>query len=166
MAETAENLLRQCASHWQLTSPLVSKILRWGSHLHEIGLDISHDAFQQHGAYIAENAELPGFPRSEQSLLAFVIASQRGPFDLQKLQRLPSSMRCEALRISIIHRLAVLLNRSRSPREMPPIILDVSGESIRLQLPADWLSANQLTVADLAREQRYLAGVDISLEVT
>ncbi len=70
-----------------------------------------------------------------------------------------------ALRISIIHRLAVLLNRSRSSREMPPIIFDVSGESVRLQLPAGWLSANPLTVADLAREQRYLADLDVSLEV-
>ncbi len=165
VANTATSLLQQSAECWQLTSPLASKIVKWCSRLHEIGLDISHDAFHLHGAYIAGNADLPGFPRSEQAVLAFVIASQRGPLDPQDLQPLPPSLRNDALRLSIIHRLAVLLNRSRSTRELPPLRFDVSGESIELVFPDKWLSANPLTNADLTREIKYLANVDIALQV-
>ena len=165
VANTATSLLRQSAKCWQLMNPLASKIVKWCSRLHEIGLDISHDAFQLHGAYIAANADLPGFPRSEQAVLAFVIASQRGPLDLQDLQPLPPSLRNYGLRLSIIHRLAVLLNRSRSTRELPPIRFDVSGKSIELVFPDKWLHANPLTDADLTREKKYLTNVDIELQV-
>ena len=164
VANTAASLLQQGAQPWLLESPLVSKLMEWAARLHEIGLDISHDGFQRHGAYIAENADLPGFPRSEQAVLAFVIASQRGSIDMQTLQQLASSWRDTALRIAIIHRLAVLLNRSRSTRELPEITLDVSGESLKLGFPSGWLTANPLTIADLNREKKYLADIEYNLE--
>ena len=164
VADTAAGLLQQSALKWQLEDPLASKIVEWAARLHEIGLDISHESFQQHGAYIAENADLPGFPRSEQAVLAFVIASQRGLIDMQTLQPLPASWRDAALRISIIHRLAVLLNRSRSTRELPRIRFDVAGESINLVFPDGWLAANPLTTADLSREKYYLANIEFELD--
>jgi exopolyphosphatase/guanosine-5'-triphosphate,3'-diphosphate pyrophosphatase len=164
VADTAASLLQQSAQPWLLEGPLVSKLMEWAARLHEIGLDISHDGFQRHGAYIAENADLPGFPRSEQAALAFVIASQREPIDMQMLRQLASSWRGTALRVAIIHRLAVLLNRSRSTRELPEITLDVSGESLKLKFPDGWLTANPLTIADLIREKKFLvsAGFDLS----
>jgi len=164
VANTAASLLQQGAQPWLLESPLVPKLMEWAARLHEIGLDISHDGFQRHGAYIAENADMPGFPRSEQAVLAFVIASQREPIDMQTLQQLASSWRGTALRIAIIHRLAVLLNRSRSTRELPEITLDVSGESLKLGFANGWLTANPLTIADLNREQKLLvsAGFELS----
>lgn len=164
VAAMAAGFLQQSAFKWQLEDPLVLKIVEWGARLHEIGLDISHESFQRHGAYIAENADLPGFPRSEQAILAFVIASQRGPIDLQTLQALPASWHNAALRISIIHRVAVLLNRSRSTRELPRIRFDVSAESIGLVFPDGWLAANPLTVADLNGEKNYLANIQFELD--
>jgi len=164
VADTAASLLQQSAPEWQLETPLVSKLTAWAARLHEIGLDISHDGFQRHGAYIAEHADLPGFPRSEQAVLAFIIASQREPIELQMLQQLGSSWRDTALRVTIIHRLAVLLNRSRSTRQLPRINFDVSGESIKLTFPDAWLTANPLTIADLSREQKYLANIEFELE--
>jgi exopolyphosphatase/guanosine-5'-triphosphate,3'-diphosphate pyrophosphatase len=163
VAATAASLLQQTAKKWQLDNLLVSKIVKWSARLHEIGLDISHDEFQRHGAYIAENADLPGFPRSEQAVLAYVIASQRGAIDMQALQPLPASWRDKALRISVIHRLAVLLNRNRSTRELPGISFDVRGESLTLVFPHGWLAANPLTAADLNQEKIYLQTVDFEL---
>jgi exopolyphosphatase/guanosine-5'-triphosphate,3'-diphosphate pyrophosphatase len=163
VADTAASLLQQSAPEWQLETPLVSKLTAWAARLHEIGLDISHDGFQRHGAYIAEHADLPGFPRSEQAVLAFIIASQREPIELQMLQQLGSSWRDTALRVTIIHRLAVLLNRSRSTGQLPRINFDVSGESIKLTFPDAWLTANPLTIADLSREQKYLANIEFEL---
>lgn len=163
VADTAIKLLQQCKTDWQLESPLVSKLLEWGARLHEIGLDISHVEFQKHGAYIVENGDLPGFPRSEQAVLAFIIETQRGPIDLNLLDKLPTQWRESALRMAIIHRLAVLLNRSRSNRELPPINFAVAGTRINLIFPDHWLDANPLTVADLGREQSYLQSVKIEL---
>ena len=163
MAETAASLLQQSAQQWQLKSTLVATVLEWAARLHEIGLDISHDGFQRHGAYIVQNADLPGFPRSEQAVLAFVIASQREPIDSQALQQLPSPWRNTALHIAIIHRLAALLNRSRSTRKLPESSLDVSSESLKLKFPSGWLTANPLTIADLNREKKLLASVGLDL---
>ena len=143
--------------------PFGGHILEWSARLHEIGLDISHYYFQKHGAYIVENADLPGFPRSEQAILAFIIATHRGQFDLQLPDKLPTAWQETALRIAIVHRLAVLLNRSRSTRDLPRIVLDVAGNSIRLGFPEEWLKANPLTVADLERERKDLENIRFEL---
>src|SRR5690606_31282972 len=92
VAATAAQLLAQC-ERWKLPSPLAGQMLAWAATLHEIGLDISHDGFQRHGAYIVENAHLPGFPRTEQLLLAFLIENQRRDLKLRDLKRLPAPWR-------------------------------------------------------------------------
>ena len=132
--------------------------------LHEIGLDISHDGYQRHGAYIAENADMPGFPRAEQRILAFLIASQRHQIVTRYLKELPRAWREPALRLAILLRLAVLLNRSRNQAESPPVEINVDAKSLAVRFDPAWLKANPLTVADLEREQRLLAqaGYDLS----
>jgi exopolyphosphatase/guanosine-5'-triphosphate,3'-diphosphate pyrophosphatase len=60
-------------------------------------------------------------------------------------------------------RLAVLMNRSRSPIDMPSVNLAVSAASMTLGFDADWLSSNPLTIADLEREQGYLGDTDYEL---
>jgi len=164
VADTACLLLRQCADEWTLTSQLAEHGLVWAAYLHEIGLDISHDGYQRHGAYIAENADMPGFPRAEQRLLAFLIASQRHQIVMRYLKDLPRAWREPALRLGILLRLAVLMNRSRNDAELPPVELSVDTHSLALTFDPAWLEANPLTVADLEREKRLLAqaGYDLS----
>jgi exopolyphosphatase/guanosine-5'-triphosphate,3'-diphosphate pyrophosphatase len=157
VAETACLLLEQCAEPWKLTSPLAEQGLVWAARLHEIGLDISHDGYQRHGAYIAENADMPGFPRAEQRLLAFLIASQRHQIVTRYLKELPRAWREPVLRMGILLRLAVLMNRSRNDTEIPPVELSVDGCTLALKFDPEWLRANPLTLADLEREQRLLA---------
>ena len=60
-------------------------------------------------------------------------------------------------------RLAVLLNRSRSQIDIPPIELLVDERSMELRFDPVWLQANPLTVADLARETGYVAAVGYAL---
>jgi exopolyphosphatase/guanosine-5'-triphosphate,3'-diphosphate pyrophosphatase len=163
VADTASHLLDQCAVDWQLTSRLPADILSWSAALHEIGLDISHSGFQRHGAYIVENADMPGFPRAEQKNLAFLIANQRQVINLERCQALPKKWHKPALRLMILLRIAVLLNRSRSTTPLPTIKLTVDENGLSLEFPADWLSANPLTVADLDREKSYLQSVDYKL---
>jgi exopolyphosphatase / guanosine-5'-triphosphate,3'-diphosphate pyrophosphatase len=156
VAATARMLLSQCAEAWELEMPLSRNMLEWSAKLHEIGLDISHDGFQRHGAYIAENADMPGFPRAEQRFLAFLIGSQRHQIVARNQRRLPRAWRKSALRLAMVLRLAVLLHRSRSLLEMPPATLTVGKRSLNLRFEGDWLAANPLTVADLEREVGYL----------
>jgi len=164
VAQTAAMLLDQCAVNWELEVPLGGNVLGWSARLHEIGLDISHEGFQRHGAYVAEHADLPGFPRAEQRFLAFLIGSQRHQIDSRFMNQLPRAWRETALRLAMLLRLAVLLNRSRSQEDMPQIGLSVNHRSLELQFDAAWLQVNPLTVADLEREQEYLGEVGYRLE--
>lgn len=163
VAQTAVQLLRQAASDWELESALAANAIDWAARLHEIGLDISHNGFERHGAYIAENADLPGFPRSEQKLLAWLIASQRSGFEKERLRNLPSAWRERALKLSILLRLAVLLNRSRGPLDLSGVDASADQKMLRLAFPVSWLEDNPLTVADLDREQRFLDTIGYEL---
>jgi len=163
VASTAALLLEQCRDQWHLESALFGTMLDWSARLHEIGLDISHDGFQRHGAYIAANADLPGFPRAEQRFLAFLIGGQRHEIDNRVQNILPRIWREPALRLAILLRMSVLINRSRSAVEIPAVTILVSEDSMCLSFDSTWLAANPLTVADLEREVGYLKAVGYSL---
>ena len=62
---------------WQLDDPLAEQALAWASRLHEIGLDVAHSGYHRHGAYLLENADMPGFAREEQLLLARLVGGHR-----------------------------------------------------------------------------------------
>ena len=156
-------LLKQCAASWGLDGPLSASMLDWAARLHEIGLDISHDGYQRHGAYIAANADLPGFPRAEQRFLAFLIGSQRHAIDTSYLDILPRPWRESALRLAILLRLGVLLNRNRSSNDLASVKITTGHRSLALEFDGAWLKANPLTVADLEREVGYLGSAGYEL---
>ena len=164
VATTAEELRCQCERKWGLESELAKNMLNWSARLHEIGLDISHDGYQRHGAYVAENADMPGFPRAEQRFLAFLIGSHRHDINTRYRKNLPRSWREPATRLAILLRLGVLLNRSRPSQDIPVPALKVGKDSLSLHFNAEWLAANPLTEADLKRECRRLndAGYQLS----
>jgi len=163
VATMAGVLLEQCADDWQLDTPFSSKMLEWSARLHEIGLDISHDGFQRHGAYIAQHADMPGFPRAEQRFLAYLIDSQRHQLDEGLQEQLPRAWRELGLRLALLLRLAVLLNRSRSTADMPAIQMSVEERALDLRFDPAWLRKNPLTVADLERERGYLKSAGYGL---
>ena len=165
VAETASAILSQCAAEWGLDNELAEKILDWASRLHEIGLDISHDGYQRHGAYVAENADMPGFPRAEQRYLAALIGSQRDAIDPSRLEVLPGPWREPGLRLLMILRLAVLLNRSRNAAELPEIRFSARRDSFSIGFDDDWLAENPLTIADLERERSYVETVGYTLDL-
>ena len=165
VAKTAADLYAQCKKEWGFSSKIAGNVLDWAARLHEIGLDISHDGYQRHGAYIAEHADMPGFPRAEQRLLALLIGGQRHSIGRSRLRALPDSWQEGGLRLLILLRLAVLLNRSRKETEHPQVVLEVSGKTMSIRFDTDWLAENPLTIADLEREQEFLAGVGYDLRI-
>ena len=162
---TASELYSQCKEQWGFSRQIAGKVLNWAARLHEIGLDISHDEYQRHGAYIAENADMPGFPRAEQHFLAALIGGQRNRIDRKSFDALPVAWREPALRLLIILRLAVLLNRSRKAGQEIPVRANAVDNTLTVAFDADWLEANPLTIADLEREQEFLGQVGYTLRI-
>ena len=57
--------------------------------MHEIGLAIAHSQHHHHGAYILRHADLAGFSRQEQQLLAAVVEMHRRKPDRSVIIALP-----------------------------------------------------------------------------
>src|SRR5690606_32425967 len=133
--------------------------------LHEIGLDVSHNGYQRHGAYLLENADMYGFAREDQLLLACLVGAHRRKPQLDALERLVPPWDRKALWLIVLLRLAVLLHRARSGSSLPAIVLEAKGRTLTVRFPARWLDDNPLTEADLQREMAYLRALDIRLRV-
>ncbi len=163
---TALMLLEQIADSWALDIETDGELLSWAARLHEAGLDIAHSHYHQHGAYLIENADLPGFPRDEQRVVACMVNAHRRRLQREVFKVLPRPWVRRAFRLAVVLRLAVLFHRSRTTSGLPGIRLRANGKRVRLLLPAAWLDANPLTLAELEREQDYLADVGLELSVT
>ena len=166
VSETAASLMEHVGQHWFNDPSQAGLTLAWAATLHEIGLDISHDGYHRHGAYVAENADMPGFPRAEQRLLAFLIGSQRYGIDSRLRRQLPNAWRKGALRLAILLRLAVLLNRARTDEVVPLLRAEARDETLRLEFDAAWLEENPLTIADITREKKRLSDVGYELQAS
>jgi exopolyphosphatase/guanosine-5'-triphosphate,3'-diphosphate pyrophosphatase len=162
--EAAVQFLNQAAAHWDLEDPLAEQALRWSSRLHEIGLDISHSGHHKHAAYLLEHADLPGFPREEQQLIASLVGSHRRKIVLEvAAEELVPPWHVRVLYLAIVLRLSVLLHRGRSRAPLPAIRLMPKGRTLDVRFPRGWLTAHPLTRADLALEVDYLRAVGIRL---
>ena len=71
-----------------------------------------------------------------------------------------------ALRLTILLRVAVLLNRHRSPRPPPPVAVAGTKKSLSIAFPPDWLDEHPLTRADLEAEAKLLKEVGYELVAT
>jgi exopolyphosphatase / guanosine-5'-triphosphate,3'-diphosphate pyrophosphatase len=160
---TALGLLRQVREDWGLEEPLAELVLRWAARLHEIGLDIAHAQYHRHGAYLLENADMPGFPREEQRLLSALVGSHRRTLNLEPCESLVPPWHLKSEFLIVLLRLAVLLNRGRGPRALPRIDLEVRDRSLELRFPKGWLTEHPLTEADLAQEVEYLRAAGFRL---
>jgi exopolyphosphatase / guanosine-5'-triphosphate,3'-diphosphate pyrophosphatase len=160
---TALALLRQVAQPWCLDEPRCPRMLSWAARLHEIGLVVSHSQYQKHGAYLLRNADLAGFTRQEQTLLAALVLAHRRKFPVQEIQSLPQGVRDCVRRLCVLLRLAVLLHRSRSADSKPNPQLQSQGDSLSLGFPDDWLAGPPLTQVELEQEAALLASTGISL---
>lgn len=162
---TALAFLEQVEDAWQLGDPLAATMLRWGARLHEIGLDVAHNGYQRHGAYLLENADMPGFPREEQWLLARIVGAHRRKPALDGLERLAPPWDGHGRWLIVLLRLAVLLHRGRSGAPLPAIALEAQGRTLTVRFPARWLGDHPLTVADLRNEIASLRAIGVRLRV-
>jgi exopolyphosphatase / guanosine-5'-triphosphate,3'-diphosphate pyrophosphatase len=162
---TAVYCLNQVATAWSLDRSEAKQYLSWASRLHEIGLEISHTGFQRHGAYILENADMPGFSKQEQTLLSVLVLTHRRKIRIEDYAKVPDEKRELILRSSLVLRIACCLNRSRSSEPLPDFGLDAKKATLTLRFEKSWFDANPLTLADLAEEKERLRAVGVELEL-
>jgi exopolyphosphatase/guanosine-5'-triphosphate,3'-diphosphate pyrophosphatase len=120
--------------------------INWAASLHEIGLSISHSAYHKHSAYIASNADMPGFSRTDQGRLAMLVLGHAG-----KLGKLAQA-RTVDWKLLFCLRLAVLLSRRRADVALPDISVDKANGGYEVRLPKAWVASNPLTDYSLTQE--------------
>jgi len=162
---TALQFLSQVRSAWGLEDELAELGMKWAARLHEIGLDVAHNGYHRHGAYLLENADMPGFSREEQLLLARLVGAHRRKLPLERLDDLIPPWDRLAMFLILLLRLAVLLHRGRSDEALPNIELTARGRTLELRFPPRWLNEHPLTVADLQLEIDYLRPERLRLRV-
>ena len=154
------------AAGWDLEAEEFRLLLSWASRLHEVGLDIAHSKYHLHGGYLLANADLPGFSRIEQQLLAKLVGFHRRKLEGFSLRDVPQSWQQPLLRLLVLLRLAVLLNRSRSPIELPASEFICGTDSLEIHMPRAWFADNPLTQADLTQEQAWLEEYGFELRLS
>ncbi|MGO3004508.1 MAG: exopolyphosphatase [Halomonas sp.] len=162
VADTAERLFTQVRHAWSL-GPAQARHLQWASHVHEIGLAISHSQFHRHGAYLLEHSDLAGFSRPEQRQLAFLVRAHRRKFPLKEWQALPETQQASAQKLARLLRLAVLFNHSR-PEAMPALpLINVDSDSLTITLPES--DEPTLLSTDLEQEQAFMQAAGFNFAV-
>ena len=143
----------------------IEQLLRWAARLHEIGLDVAHSGYHRHGAYLLENADMPGFAREEQLLLARLVGSHRRKLMLEGLEDLSPPWDERGIYLILILRLAVLLHRDRSETPIPDFVLTGRPRTLELRLRIRSFREHPLTAADLNDEIEWLRAQGLRLRV-
>lgn len=142
-------------------SPDDLKYVRWGALLHEVGMNISSSRYHRHSWYVVSNADMPGFGRQDQDIMATFVLSQRG--NLKKIEdALDTIITSEA---AFALRLAVIFAHARRPVELPVMTFIRKGpRELVVKLDGVWLNAHPLT--DVLLKDESAAWAKIGRQVT
>jgi len=157
VAQLAVALFRRATAS---RDPRAARLLEWAGLLHEAGMSVSHTGYHKHGAYILQNADMPGFSSGEQGRLALLVLGCRGG-----LEKIASALANDDVRAAILAlRLAVILHHARTTITVPRVRLAV-GRRIDIAIAKSWLAAHPLTDHLLARERAQWAALGYSWRV-
>lgn len=163
--KTARICFDQVQPDWQFDKKQDLKLIKWAISLHEIGIAIAHSQYHKHGAYLLNNADMPGFSRQTQAELAILVLSHRRKFPLTEIQSLSEENIPRILRLCIIVRLSILLHRSRSSDALPEFKLKAGETDLKIIFPENWLNDHPLTEVDLETEAGYVSSTGIKLKI-
>ena len=166
VTNTVEQLCQMTCEQWSIDMDQMKPLLKWAAMLHEIGLQVSHNNYHKHGAYLLTNADMQGFSRQEQALLAALVLSHRSKFRINAFKELMKPFAKVGKHMCVLLRIAVLLHRGRTGQFIPDIKVTVKNTEINLQFPEDWLDDHSMTLADLIKEINHLdtAGYKLSFK--
>ncbi len=160
---TVARLLADAAGPWDLDGDYPERLLGWAAALHELGQTLTYSGFHKHSAYLIENSDMPGFSRDDQLALATIVRTHRRKLKRRLFRVLPRDKQRMALRLCVLLRLAVVLNRERREDTVADVHLTVKGRKLALTFPPGWLDNNPLTRADLLVEAATLRAAGYAL---
>ena len=157
-------LLAKVKKAWKLKGVEFENYLRWAARLHEVGMDIAHSGYHRHGAYLLQNADLPGFAWNEQRILACLVGCHRRKVRTDLFEDVHNEMHKSITYLLVLLRLAVLLNRDRVDMESLIVNLEAKDNALTLEFSDSWLKQYPLTQIDLEQENEYLKAINIDLQ--
>jgi exopolyphosphatase/guanosine-5'-triphosphate,3'-diphosphate pyrophosphatase len=166
VATQVEKLLANVNQDWQLIDNNHIQLLKAGTALHEIGLLLEYKRHQQHGAYLLNNADVPGFEQAERQFIAALVKLYKGDIDKSLLEQQSVVSYQQACYYLCILRLAIILCHRRKDDVLPDYQVSITGNTIHLCLPNDWLSTHPLMADELLQENQQLALIDIHLDIS
>jgi len=159
--KTALDLLEQVADDWDLNNQEASKLLGWAARLYSVGLDIAHNDYHKHSAYVVQHVDLAGCSRVEQTHLSALVLAHRKRFPLKHF---PSG-NFDLIHLAILLRIAVIFHRGKKIEGLPSIKLSAAKKKLKLKISNTWLEQHPLTNADLETETRHLDDIGYELEL-
>lgn len=135
--------------------------LSWAAQLHEVGLSIAHSDYHKHTAYVLGHADMPGFSKDDQSLLAFLTMGHQGKLD--KLKHF-SVQRAEWLTLLCL-RLSAMLMRRREDLEQMPLRIQADKTGATIFTDKHWLAARPLSEFSLRTEQSEWAKAEFRVKL-
>lgn len=156
-AERVKKLAEYLSQAFPTLAPVRFRpLLGFAASLHEIGLAVARGKHQNHGAYLMEHADMPGFSQLQQKMMAVLVKGQRKKMPTKYIAELPKQHHEFIWQFVLILRLAVLLHRGRFdiPKTAYPKI-DFADNTVTLLFPNGFLDNHPLTVSDLLDEQQY-----------
>ena len=159
-------IYQQVQPDWQLDNPNIYQLLTTSCLLHEIGLILEFKNHPKHGAYIIEQADLPGFSVEEKQLIAALIASQKQVINTEYLANQKLVSKREFIYLATMMRLAILLSGRRKDDVLPSIEVSAKHNKIALVFAASWLSQHPLIFDELQQESEYLNQFNMTLLVS
>jgi exopolyphosphatase/guanosine-5'-triphosphate,3'-diphosphate pyrophosphatase len=95
-----------------------------------------------------------------------LVGNHRRKINNELIEQLPSRWQEHAMYMILILRLAVLINRDRAPKKIPPFKMDADGNQLRIQFKKDWLESRPLTEAEIEQEKSYLKALAIDVHIS
>jgi len=165
VANTAETLWKQVRGP-VLPGVSRTKILRWAAQLHEIGLSISHSSHHHHGYYLIRHADLAGFGRYEQYILANLIRSHRKGLYPTKFEDMDETAVAAFVPLLVCLRLAAVIHRRREDIQEEDLpTLTENNNTYMLKFPRGFLKNHPLTLASLEAEKEQYDRIGVALDV-
>ena len=152
VSATADTIFDSVSRAWGLDDKQHRTALHYACALHEIGLSVAHVQYHKHGDYLLSNADMLGFSRNDQNMLAGLVRNHRRKVASNVANRSGASHKDKFFHLLVILRLAVLFHRTRQASVAPPLTISVTANSLIITLPHQWLTDNPLTHADLINE--------------
>lgn len=106
-------LFDQVADVWELDVDHDRTRVAFAADLHEVGLALSYSGYHKHGEYLIEHSDLAGFSSEDKLLVARLVRLHRRKVDRGQLQTESGLRARRLLRLTILLRLAVILERAR-----------------------------------------------------